>query len=208
MTALLLVDLQNDFFPGGALAVKEGDQVLPIVNELIKMPFDLIIATKDYHPPMHISFATTHGKKVGDKIKHHGVEQVLWPDHCVQGTKGSEFAFKFPDSLINEIVFKGTLIDVDSYSTFYDNDHKSTTGLETLLKKKGIQTLYVTGLATDYCVKYSVLDAIALGFSVYVVKEGCRAVNLNADDEDKAYDEMEKMGAKLISIKELRERGI
>lgn len=204
--ALILVDLQNDFFPGGALAVKDGDQVLPAINALLNMPFDLIIATKDYHPPLHVSFASTHGKKVGDIIANAETTQILWPNHCIQGSKGSEFAPGWDASNVHQVVHKGTNIGVDSYSTFFDNGHKQETGLNQLLKEQGIDTIFIAGLATDYCVKYSVLDARDLGYKVYVVKEGCRPVNLNPDDGENALQEMRENGASIISIKDLQER--
>lgn len=205
-TALILVDLQNDFFPGGSLAVKEGDQVLPAINALLKMPFDLIIATKDYHPPLHVSFASTHGKKVGDVIENNESSQILWPNHCIQGTKGSDFAPGWDSSLVHQVVHKGTNLTVDSYSTFFDNGRKQETGLNQLLKDLGIKTIYIAGLATDYCVKYSVLDALDLGFKVNVVKEGCRPVNLNPEDEENALQEMRENGASIVSIKDLQKR--
>lgn len=204
--ALILVDLQNDFFPGGALAVKEGDQVLSTINALLKMPFDLVVATKDYHPPLHVSFASTHGKKAGEVIINGEMAQILWPNHCVQGSSGSDFAPGWDSSKVHQVIHKGTNVAVDSYSTFFDNGHKQETGLHQLLKEEGIDTIYIAGLATDYCVKYSVLDALDLGYKVYVVKEGCRPVNLNPDDEKNAFQEMLENGAKIISIKDLQER--
>lgn len=194
MTALILVDLQNDFFPGGALAVKRGDQILPTINELIKRPFDLIIATKDWHPPGHMSFASTHHLKPGE-VWH---EQRLWPDHCVQGTPGSAFAPGWPTEKVDEVFLKGTSKEIDSYSTFFDNDHKQSTGLEDFLRSKGVHTVYIAGLSTDYCVKYSALDAIELGFEVYVVKEGCQGVNLNRGDDEMALKQMQEAGAYVI----------
>ncbi len=204
--ALILVDLQNDFFPGGALAVKDGDKVLPAINALLKMPFDLIVATKDYHPPLHVSFASTHGKKTGDIISNGETTQILWPNHCVQGTKGSDFAPGWDAIHVHQVVHKGTNVEIDSYSTFFDNGHKQETGLNQLLKEQGIDTIYIAGLATDYCVKYSVLDARDLGYKVFVVEEGCRPVNLRPEDGENAFQEMRESGASIISIKDLQER--
>lgn len=204
--ALILVDLQNDFFPGGALAVKDGDKVLPAINALMKMPFDLVVATKDYHPPLHVSFASTHGKQAGDIISDGETTQILWPNHCVQGSKGSDFAPGWDVVNVNQVVHKGTNVEIDSYSTFFDNGHSQETGLNQLLKEQGIDTIYIAGLATDYCVKYSVLDARDLGYKVFVVKEGCRPVNLRPEDGENAFQEMRESGASIISIKDLQER--
>lgn len=205
MNALILVDLQNDFFPGGALAVKDGDLVLPAVNALLKLPFNLIIATKDYHSPNHISFALTHHKKEGETIEINGIPQILWPVHTVQGTNGADFAPGWDSKLVDKVILKGTDREIDSYSTFFDNGHKKSTGLENFLKENGIETVFIAGLATDYCVKYSVLDALSLGFKVKVVKEGCRGVGLKSHDIANAFDEMEAKGAKIISIDKARE---
>lgn len=199
MKALILVDLQNDFFPGGKLAVRHGDEVLPAINDLLAThAWDLIVATKDWHPDDHCSFAANHGKCVGDKIVVEGIEQILWPVHCVQNTYGSEFAPGWDSNLVNEVIHKGTDSRYDSYSTFFDNKHNLSTGLDDLLQKKHVHEVWIVGLATDYCVKYSVLDALNLGYRVYVARDGCRAVNLAPDDEKKAFEEMKKAGAKLV----------
>ncbi len=198
MTALILVDLQNDFFPGGALAVKEGDLILPVVNELMKKPFDRIIATRDWHPPNHGSFASVHHKPVGAEIDLNGIPQILWPVHCVQGTDGAAFHSGWDSSLVDQIFSKGIDPAIDSYSTFFDNGMRRSTGLEDYLRKTKIHTVYIAGLATDYCVKYSVLDACRLGFTTYVVADGCRGVNLNPGDSERAMNEMKKAGAQII----------
>lgn len=205
MKALILVDLQNDFFPGGALAVKDGDKVLPAVNRLLQKKFDAIAATKDWHPSDHKSFAPIHGKKVGEVIDLNGLPQILWPVHCVQGTPGAEFAPGWEAGKIEKIFHKGIDKNIDSYSTFYDNGHRRKTGLEDFLTERKIKDLYIAGLATDYCVKYSVLDALKLGFNVIVVSDGCRAVNLHPDDEQLAYEEMRQAGAKILTIQEIEE---
>jgi len=203
MKALLLVDIQRDFLPGGALAVNEGDKIIPIVNRLTKQDFDLIIASKDWHPPNHGSFADTHGREIGDYIQLDEIDQILWPVHCVEDTEGSMFAEELDTSAVDKIFYKGIQVNIDSYSTFFDNEHKRSTGLDHYLKEKGIRKIYIAGLATDYCVKYSVLDAVKLGYDVYVIRDACRAVNLNRNDEEKAIKEMRERGAKIIESKEL-----
>lgn len=203
MTALILVDIQNDFFPGGALAVPHAEEILPTVNALLKLPFTTIIATQDWHPASHESFAAYHHKPVGTVINLHGVSQVLWPTHCVQNTPGALFAPGWDSSKVKDIIHKGTEKAVDSYSAFFDNESKCSTGLELLLKKKGIKTVVIAGLATDYCVKYSVLDALGLGFKTIVVAEGCRGVNLHPGDAEKALKEMEDSGAIIATVETL-----
>lgn len=203
-TALILVDIQNDFLPPhGTLAVKNGDQILPIVNELVEYPFDFIIATKDWHPSDHGSFATQHHKKPGERIILNGLEQILWPVHCVQETIGAEFSPDWKSHKVQHIFYKGIDKNIDSYSTFYDNGHRRSTGLELFLKKNHVSDLYFAGLATDYCVKYSVLDAAKLGFNIYVIVDACKAVNLCEGDEEKAIEEMRQIGAKMITSKDL-----
>lgn len=206
MKALLLVDLQNDFLPGGALAVKNGDAIFPIINEIIHYPFDLVVASKDWHPSEHTSFATNHqGKKAGDIMQLAGVEQILWPAHCVQGTSGSEFAPGWDSTVVDKVIHKGTDYLIDSYSIFYDNGHRRSTGLENYLRDQGAKDLFFAGLATDYCVKYSVLDALQLGFNVFVVVDACRGVDLHPDDSKHALEEMQRRGAALLSVKVLKE---
>lgn len=203
--ALILVDIQNDFLPGGALAVPNGDEVVPVANA-VSEHFKEVIATQDWHPEDHGSFAKTHGKNVGDVIELDGVEQILWPVHCVQNTKGAELA---PGLIADDIHYfckAGEDRNVDSYSGFYDNQHKRSTGLADYLREKGITHLYIMGLATDYCVKYTVLDACALGFQVTVIRDGCRAINLHEDDEAKAFQEMEAAGAELVDSKNVIHR--
>jgi nicotinamidase/pyrazinamidase len=203
MNALILVDLQNDFLPGGALAVPHGDEVIPIANKL-QRKFELVLATQDWHPPDHGSFAANHpGKKPGDRIMLDGIEQILWPVHCVQNTHGAEFAPSFDTSRIAHVFHKGTERNIDSYSTFFDNAHRRHTGLAHYLEKRGIKNIYLMGLALDYCVKYSTLDARHLGLNTHVIVDGCRGIELQASDIDRALDEMKRAGAVLLKSSEL-----
>jgi nicotinamidase/pyrazinamidase len=203
MKALIIVDLQNDFLPGGALPVPHGDEVIPVANEL-QRHFELVLATKDWHPPNHGSFAANHkGKKPGDRIILDGIEQILWPVHCVQNTQGAEFASSFDTSRIAHVFHKGTDRNIDSYSTFFDNAHRRHTGLANYLEKRGIKNIYLMGLALDYCVKYSTLDARQLGLNTYVIVDGCRGIELKPGDIDRALDEMKGAGAVLLKSGDL-----
>jgi len=196
--ALILVDLQNDFLPGGALAVPHGDEVVPIANRL-QRKFELVLATQDWHPSDHGSFAANHkGKKPGEHIVLDGIEQILWPMHCVQNTQGAEFAPSFDTSRIAYVFHKGTERNIDSYSTFFDNAHRRHTGLAHYLEKRGIKDIYLMGLALDYCVKYSTVDARELGFNTHVIVDGCRGIELERSDIARALDEMEHAGATLL----------
>jgi nicotinamidase/pyrazinamidase len=203
MNALIIVDLQNDFLPGGALAVPRGDEVIPLANEL-QSKFDLVLATKDWHPPDHGSFAANHpGKKPGDRILLDGIEQILWPVHCVQNTRGAEFASSFDTSRIARVFHKGTERNIDSYSTFFDNAHRRHTGLAHYLQKHGIKDIYLMGLALDYCVKYSALDARQLGFNTHIILDGCRGIELTPGDIERAIEEMKRAGAKILKSSDL-----
>ena len=198
MKALILVDLQNDFLPGGALPVPHGDEVIPIANELQRR-FDLLLATQDWHPPDHGSFAANHpGKKPGDRIILDGIEQILWPVHCVRNTHGGQFASSFDTSSIARVFHKGTERNIDSYSTFFDNAHRRHTGLAYYLEKRGIDDVYLMGLALDYCVKYSALDARHLGLNTFVIIDGCRGIELEPGDVDRALEEMKQAGATIL----------
>lgn len=198
MTALLLVDIQNDFLPGGALAVPEGNEIIPVVKKLMASPFDLIVASKDYHPKGHISFASTHGKKVGERINWQGYEQILWPDHCIQETKGCALEQSIDADKIDRVFLKGNDPKIDSYSSFFDNQRLRSTGLAEYLKEHRIQKIAIVGLATDYCVLWSTLDALSLGFEVDVIVDGCRGIDIQRGDVAKAFQEMEEAGARLI----------
>lgn len=204
MNALILVDLQNDFFPGGSLAVNKANEILPAINKLLTKDFDMVIASKDWHPGNHGSFAATHGKHPGEHINLSGMDQILWPTHCVQNTKGAEFAPGWDTSKITKEFHKGTDENIDSYSTFFDNGHKKATGLEHYLKEHQVKDIYLAGLATDFCVKYSVLDALKLGFNIYVIEDACRGVNLNPHDEEKALAEMQQAGAHIITSEDVK----
>ncbi len=271
--ALILVDIQNDFLPGGALAVPDGDKVVPVANDLIErfgsvpyrcssggwhgqvedlavkggatdvkggakdvkggitakphfVRFDratystthfatnvhqtkrdrpLIVATQDWHPVGHGSFAGRHSdRKVGDVIDLNGLEQILWPDHCVQGTAGADLAAALKTDRIDKVFRKGTDAGIDSYSGFFDNGRRKSTGLGEYLKDRGVEEVFICGLATDYCVKATALDAVGLGFRTYLIKDACRGVNLNPGDVDKAIEEMKSGGVRIIESDDLR----
>jgi nicotinamidase/pyrazinamidase len=206
MNALIIVDLQNDFLPGGALPVPHGDEVIPLANELQRQ-FDLVVATKDWHPPDHDSFAANHpGKRPGDRIILDGIEQILWPVHCVQNSHGAEFAHSFETSRIAHVFHKGIERSIDSYSTFFDNAHRRHTGLADYLKTRSIKDIYLLGLALDYCVKYSALDARHLGLNTHVILDGCRGIELELGDINRALDEMKRVGAVLLQSSDLRDK--
>lgn len=203
MKALILVDIQNDFCPGGHLEVPEGNQVVPVANALMDR-FDLVVATQDWHPADHGSFAANHPwRKPGQVIDLNGLPQVLWPIHCVQESFGAEFVQSLHTDKIDQIFVKGTDPGIDSYSGFYDNGHRKATGMGDFLKEKGVDTVYVMGLATDYCVKFTALDAVALGFKTYLVADGCRGVNLNAGDVEQAIADMRSGGVAVTNSNEL-----
>ncbi len=197
-SALILVDLQNDFFPGGSLGVPHADKIFPLVNE-IQEYFPLIVATKDWHPKNHGSFVTVHpGHKLYDEILLNGVPQILWPEHCVQYSKGSELHSKLRRDHIAKIIHKGTDPKIDSYSTFFDNAHQRHTGLEAYLREKEVTDVYIMGLATDYCVLYSVLDARRLGFNTFVIEDGCFGIEERPGDIARALKMMRESGATII----------
>ena len=208
MHALILVDLQNDFCPGGALEVKEGDQTIPVANRLSEK-FDLVIATRDWHPEDHGSFAAnTPGKKVGELSELGGLPQIMWPVHCVQGTQGAELKDGLNQENITRVFCKGTDKTIDSYSGFFDNGHKKSTGLHDYLQSEGVDTLYIMGLALDYCVKFTALDAANLGYKTYLVVDGCRGVGLQEKDIPNALETMEQNGVTLIQSAEISEKQI
>jgi nicotinamidase/pyrazinamidase len=198
--ALIMVDIQNDFCPGGSLAVPDGHAIVEIANFLQPL-FEVVIATKDWHPKDHMSFATNHpGHMLGDVITMHGVKQILWPDHCVQGSSGAEFHPDLNTAKISKTFFKGTDRAVDSYSAFFDNEHLRSTLLGEYLKEQGVDNIFIVGLATDYCVKYSCVDAVGLGFKTHVVIDGCRGIDLVAGDIDRAVEEMVAAGVEVVTL--------
>ena len=197
MKALLLVDIQSDFLPGGALAVPEGDKVIPVANRL-QTHFDLVLATQDWHPAEHGSFAANHpGKQPGDIIDLNGLRQILWPVHCVQNTPGAAFAPGLDTSRFTQVFQKGTDPGIDSYGAFFDNGHRKATGLGDFLKARKVTDVFIAGLATDYCVKFTALDAVALGFRTHLLADACRGVNLNPDDVARAIAEMKTAGVQV-----------
>lgn len=198
MKTLLLIDIQNDFMPGGALAVPCGDEIIPVVNELMPR-YDLIVATQDWHPADHGSFAVNHpGRAVFERIELDGLTQTLWPVHCVQNTGGALFAPGLDTRRIERVFPKGMNPRIDSYSGFFDNGHRASTGMAEWLRTRGVRRLAVAGVATDYCVKFTVLDALAEGFEVEVLGNVCRGVNLGAGDVERALGEMREKGALLV----------
>jgi nicotinamidase/pyrazinamidase len=203
MKALIMVDLQNDFCRGGSLAVPDGDAIIPLANQLQSF-FELIIATQDWHPRDHISFASNHPRrKVGDLITVDEQLQVLWPDHCIQDSKGAAFHPELEVTRVNKIIQKGTDKKIDSYSAFFDNEHLRSTGLADYLHEQGVKDIYIMGLATDYCVHDSCMDAIKLGFNVYCIEDACRGVGLNEGDVARALQQMQTAGVKLITLKDV-----
>ena len=195
--ALLLVDLQNDFCPNGALAVPEGDAVVPVANRLARR-FEHVLLTQDWHPPGHGSFASQHqGKSPFDTATMPYGEQTLWPDHCVQGTAGAAFHPDLDLAAAELVIRKGFRPHIDSYSAFFENDQRTPTGLAGYLRERGITSLTFAGLAYDFCVLYSALDACRLGFEVTVVEAGCRAIDLNGS-KAAARQAMQQAGARLV----------
>lgn len=197
MKALLVVDLQYDFLPGGSLAVEHGDEIIPIINR-IQDQFDLIVATQDWHPANHKSFVSQHpGHNIFDLIDLNGTQQVLWPDHCIQGTRGAEFTSKWNILLVNAIYKKGMNVEVDSYSGFYDNDHKSGTGLLDYLNYKDVTELYVCGLAAEFCVYFSAKDASQAGIKTYFLDFATKPIS--AEGLLQAKKEMVEMGITILN---------
>ncbi|MEY0970483.1 bifunctional nicotinamidase/pyrazinamidase [Providencia huaxiensis] len=205
-TALLLVDLQNDFCTGGTLAVNESEHVIDVANKAMAICQQKridIIASQDWHPTTHLSFAANSNTQIGEVGELNGITQVWWPIHCVQGEHGAQLHSNLNQSLIRETFTKGENPQVDSYSAFFDNDKISQTRLHAWLQEQHISHLIIMGIATDYCVKFTVLDALKLGYSVDVLADGCRGVNLAANDSQEALAEMQKQGARLITLADL-----
>jgi len=197
--ALILVDIQNDFMPTGSLPVAQGDEVVPVANRMQRF-FELVVATQDWHPANHGSFASNHaGCKPGDMTELGGLPQILWPDHCVQGSPGAEFHRDLDRTRVARVFHKGVDADIDSYSGFFDNGHRRSTGLGEFLRDRNVTDVYILGLATDYCVKYSALDALQFGFTTHVIEDGCRGVELHAGDVQLALDEMRAAGVNMTN---------
>jgi nicotinamidase/pyrazinamidase len=197
MKTLIIVDPQNDFMPGGSLAVPSGDEIIPIINEL-QEKFDLVIASQDWHPAGHASFASSHkGKNEFETIELNGIEQVMWPEHCIQNTEGAEFHKELKTAKIEAIFRKGTSLEIDSYSAFYDNKHLKSTGLAGYLKEKNAQDLYFCGLAAEICVHFTAKDAIKEGFKATIIEDATRA--LKTEDFEKAKAELKELGGKVIT---------
>jgi nicotinamidase/pyrazinamidase len=201
--ALIIVDVQNDFCPGGALAVPEGAKIIPTTNRL-SSKFEKVVATQDWHPKNHISFASNHpGKKEYDVIENKRIEQVLWPEHCVQGTKGAKFHPDLDTDNVNLILRKGNNPQIDSYSAFQENDKKTITGLEGYLRNLNVKETYFCGLALDYCVFYSAMDAKQLGFETYVIIDATRGIDSPEGNIDKSLSKMKKEDIKIIESSDL-----
>lgn len=206
MNALLLIDLQNDFLPGGALPVPEGDAVLPTANALQPL-FDVLVATQDWHPPDHVSFAVNHpGKRVGETIEVEGRPQMLWPVHCVANTAGAALSDELETSRIARVFHKGIDRRVDSYSALFDAAGLHDTGLSNYLRERSVSGVYVCGLATDYCVKCSAIDAQREGFDTHFIQDASRGIEAAPGDVDRAIDDMRRAGVKVVTSAEVRRR--
>ena len=202
--ALIIVDVQNDFCPGGALAVAGGDAIIPVVNE-IAPGFDLVVATRDWHPRGHVSFASAHkGHRTGDQIQVDGEAQVLWPDHCVQGTSGADFHPDLDTRPVNLILHKGTSRELDSYSGFLETDHRTSTGLAAYLRGVEVSEVTVCGLATDYCVLFTALDSVESGFATRLVIDAVRGIDQPEGNLDRALDAMREAGVTFVDSARLR----
>ena len=200
MRTLIIVDVQKDFIEGGALAVPGGGEVVPVLNRL-QAGFNLIVATQDWHPANHRSFAANHpGKTVGEIIDLDGLEQVLWPVHCEQGTLGADFAPGLDRSRWAAVFQKGTDPEIDSYSGFFDNGHRRATALGAFLRERGAEEVWVAGLATDYCVKFTALDARKEGFAVHLIENACRGVEVRPGDTARAVAEMRAAGVRVETL--------
>ena len=201
--ALLVVDVQRDFLPGGALGVPRGDEVVGVISRLQPL-YQAVLATQDWHPHNHCSFAANHpGRAPGEVIDLGGVAQILWPVHCVQGSSGADFAPGLDVDRFHKIFHKGTDPAVDSYSAFFDNARRRSTGLGEYLQAHNLTEIHVCGLATDYCVIWSVLDALDLGFKVTVVRDACRGIDLQPGDSERALAKAACAGVKLVTSAEV-----
>ncbi|MFW9900172.1 MAG: bifunctional nicotinamidase/pyrazinamidase [Candidatus Thorarchaeota archaeon] len=208
--ALLIVDMQYDFIPGGALPVEEGDLIITGINKvakLFKKKSAQIVLTQDWHPKNHLSFASSHpGKAPGDEFTSNdgAIGPVLWPDHCVQGTKGAEFHKDLKIDVADTIIRKGTNPNVDSYSGFQDNDKKSETGLRKYLNSKDIKRIFICGLALDYCCYYTAMDGFDFGFEVFILVDLTRGIDLPEDNVKNALESMKNKGIKFLKIESFK----
>jgi nicotinamidase/pyrazinamidase len=203
MKTLIICDVQNDFLSGGSLEVPAGNEIIPVINR-IQRYFELVIATQDWHPPNHISFASNHrDKRPFDNIEWQGMKQTLWPDHCVQGSSGAEFHPELEMNKAEAIFRKGMDSEIDSYSGFYDNGHKKDTGLAGYLLRRGSKELFICGLAADVCVWYSIVDACKIGFSVVLVEDATKPI----DEKEfvNIKQEMQRLGVKIITSTDLQD---
>lgn len=199
--ALIVVDVQNDFLPGGSLAVPQGDAIIPVVNDLMKK-FDLVVATQDWHPANHGSFASQHpGKKPFEEGELSGSPQIMWPDHCVQKSHGAEFSEDLHTERFETIFRKGLDQKIDSYSGFFDNHKGHDTGLSAYLRGKDVQNVYVVGLAGDFCVYFTAMDALGEGFNTFLVKEGTRPIS--AEDFKEKLDTFKREGGHVVSANDI-----
>jgi nicotinamidase/pyrazinamidase len=202
--ALLVVDVQNDFCPGGALAVPDGDAVVPVINRITRT-FPIVVATQDWHPKRHISFASRHeGKNPFEVIEIQGTEQMLWPDHCVEGTPGADFHPELDATAVRFVLRKGANREVDSYSAFVENDRRTTTGLAGLLRELGVERIFVSGLATDVCVRATALDGRGAGFQVALLEDACRPVDVPPGNLARALRQMLDAGVRIFLTDELQ----
>lgn len=203
MRALIMVDIQNDFLPGGPLAVPEGDEVIPVANKLVPR-FETVVTTRDWHPPDHCSFAKNHpGYEPGEKLEIEGLEQVLWPVHCVQDSAGAQFAETLDTSSVDCVISKGKDPRVDSYSGFFSNGRRHDTGLHDFLQQRSVQDVFIVGLATNVCVHATALDAVSLGYHTTVVDDGVRGIDLQEGDVQRARDEMKQAGVEFVQSRDI-----
>lgn len=202
--ALIIVDVQNDFCEGGGLAVEDANSIIPVINK-ISNKFDRVVATQDWHPAEHMSFASNHDdKEPFDTKEIKGREQTIWPDHCVQDTAGAQFHPRLDIKPVDLIIRKGTKVDVDSYSGFRDNDKETITGLDGYLKRLNTQNLFLVGLATDVCVFYTAMDSVELGFHTFLIEDATRGVDQPAGSVKKAKKEMQEAGVNFLQSDDIK----